>query len=90
MNTARCRSCQATIVWIKTPTGKRMPCDTSLIIARLMPPAPGAHVLTLVTARGEIVRGVESANPKAETVEGYWCHWSTCPDAAHHRRKERR
>lgn len=38
-----CRSCDAPIVWIKSPAGKSIPCD---------PP-----VLSVVTDAGEVVRG---------------------------------
>lgn len=39
----QCRSCQAEIVWIKTSSGKPMPCDPKLI--------------TVVTDEGVTVKG---------------------------------
>lgn len=59
-NGCRCRSCGMRIVWGKTEGEKPIPLD---------PP-----VLTIVTARGEVVKGRES-------------HFVSCPDASGNRKE---
>lgn len=77
--TASCRSCGAPIVFAVTERGKRIPIDAepvengNIALDRLQEP-PRAYVLKTATAR--------------EMVEGnlYVLHFSTCPNAAQHRR----
>lgn len=41
--TSTCKGCGASIVWIKTPNGKAMPCDNA--------------IETVVTDNGEVIKG---------------------------------
>ena len=77
---SKCRSCGAEIIWIKTPSGKNMPCDAKPISFRL-----DTHNgdLLLVTPDGKVARG--SFDPAAEKI-GYTSHFATCPNASQHRR----
>lgn len=78
---AVCKSCGATIKWLKTIRGKSMPVDAepveledvdngSLLVSRLG-----------VTAR------VGEENKPDPNLEWYITHWATCPDGDQFRRK---
>jgi hypothetical protein len=81
---ARCKSCGAPIIWIRSfgGAGKPMPCDQMPL--RYRPDANGGSVL--VTGAGRVVRGV--LDPDSEMV-GYTSHFATCPHSAEHRRPKR-
>lgn len=81
MNKATCRGCGAPIVWIKTPTGKAMPCDPSPVYYK---PAPGGKE-KIVTLRGEVISCEIVAGADA-TDAGYRPHWATCPQAGNFKR----
>ncbi len=67
---AKCMGCNKDILWIKTISGKQMPCDPELITAT------GAEdKLILVTPEG-----YTKFRPKAG-ITGYQSHWSSCPNA---------
>lgn len=78
---AKCKSCGAEIIWIKTPASS-MPCDPELLYYR--PDKKGA--VTIVTPGGEVVRAklVEAGK---SVGGGYISHFATCPDAALHKKK---
>ena len=48
---AKCRSCGAPIIWIKTQGGKSMPCDPDLTMYWQKPGAAGK----IVTPNGEVI-----------------------------------
>ena len=72
MNTAKCRSCGAEIIWAQTEFGKLMPMDAEPTIL------PGAF--TLESQDG-------TSTKRARLVGRYYIsHFATCPNAAEHRR----
>lgn len=91
----RCRSCGARIWWIRTPAGKRMPVEHERIVVRPSDgTSAGATYETVVTAQGEVVRGVRVAaqwdpgrgrERDAGLVAGGRSHFATCPNAERHR-----
>jgi hypothetical protein len=90
-NLGRCRSCSATVVWVKTSAGKAMPCDPELFA---LTPCDGP--VTAVTVEGETVRGerlLGSLEPGTAGVSASFpvvlariSHFATCPNAARHRK----
>lgn len=76
MNHTYCKSCNAPIVWVLTKSGKRMPIDHG-------PVETGNIVLDGITA--QVLRAGEVL-PKG--VPRYTSHFSTCPQAQEHRRKQ--
>ena len=82
---AKCRSCGAEIIWIRTASGKSMPCDAAGISYSevLHPCVDGNEVLTLVTKAGTIVR--TEFDPGGDKI-GYISHFATCPNANMHRK----
>lgn len=77
---AKCKSCGAEIVWIKTTAGKNMPCDAK--------PVPFTYRLgakdKVVTKNGEVLPA--DISPDEPEEMGYIPHWATCPRADKHRR----
>ena len=68
-----CRSCDAPILWFRTPAGKNMPVDDRKEVLPGRPPL----------VRGDTVTredGKEGLLPFA--------HWGTCPDATKHRKEK--
>lgn len=84
---SNCKACGARIVWIKTPAGKFMPCDSALVDYWL--DSVGKDII--VKPNGEVVsctlkpNGLNTKYPKGR---GYVPHWATCPDAKHFSKKE--
>lgn len=73
--TARCQSCGAAIRWAKTTKGKPIPLDAE--------PCDDGNVV--LEANVAIVLGpLERVQRGSETR--YVAHFSTCPNAAEHRR----
>lgn len=80
-DTARCRSCEAEIVWTFTGTGKRMPLDVVPV------PADTRGPLFALRARpqgGYLAFAASSA--MVEDTVLYRSHFATCPHADEHRR----
>ncbi len=80
---ARCRSCAATIRYVKTPAGRTMPLDVE--------PAPDGNVRVAFVGGLEV--GLVLADPAelaAARIDGplYLSHFATCPDAGRWRRKD--
>jgi hypothetical protein len=85
-----CSSCSATVVWVRTPKGKKMPCDPELFAVRIAEDGPET-VVTVdgKTVRAERVLGLLSetpAIPGRPVVLGRISHFATCPNAARHRK----
>lgn len=79
-----CRSCKALVVWTKTERGKPMPCDVA-------PSKDGSFYLFRKSDRIDAVH-VRSSDPRAARAmdrgqNKHESHFSTCPNAAQHRRK---
>jgi len=81
---AKCRSCGAEIVFIRTAAGKAMPCDVELKPYVKVMPGLGSIVLE----SGEVVNGLEVGSPGIEPDGyGYVSHFASCPGADRHRGK---
>jgi len=71
-----CKSCGMPILWVKTRSGKAMPCDIKPIRFRI---DDSAQVLErFVTKNGDILFG---ARDSTGNLEGYISHFATCPQA---------
>lgn len=72
---SKCRSCGARLIWIKTASGKNMPCDYEPVKFRYN----FLSNIRLVTKEGEITGAdiVRSANESYDAI-GYFPHWATC------------
>lgn len=72
--TVTCKSCGADILWALTDDGKKAPLDAK----------PTGKVIVLdgfvYADQGELLP------PTAKVVDGYVSHFSTCPNAAEHRK----
>ena len=80
---SKCRSCGAEIVWIKMASGKKMPCDASPVTYW----AKMGGTEKIVTPNGEVVSCELQGDHADATGIGYISHFSTCPNAAKHRRR---
>jgi hypothetical protein len=67
-----CASCGKPIAWVVTKAGKPMPCD----------PEP----LKVLVATGRTVDVGHGPQPEYEVRAGYQSHFSSCPNAAEHRK----
>lgn len=72
-----CSSCKAPIVWAETPTGKLAPFDAE-------PSWKGRWGLDDRSNPPKAAK-VDSTSPQASP--GFVSHFSTCPQAAEHRRR---
>lgn len=78
---AKCKSCGADIIWIKTATSS-MPCDPQPCFYRLDKKGDAS----IVTQNGEVVKATLVDPPKAFGI-GYISHFATCPSVAQHRKR---
>ena len=83
---ATCKSCGKQIIWIKTASGNRMPCDPDLVPYWSKPKAKGK----VVTPNGEVLRCDFDGDFNQATGLGYVSHWATCPSADAHRKGMKR
>jgi hypothetical protein len=79
---AKCKSCGATILWIGTVNGKKMPCDAEQVVYWQDPKGE----TTIITPNGETIRATLQTQRTPATGIGYIPHWVTCPQANKHRR----
>lgn len=77
VNKSICRSCNARIVWAKTPTGATMPVDAS-------PVSDGDLVLISGPQGWLAVRVHDNVEPDKPRHKS---HFATCPNADQHRRE---
>lgn len=77
---ARCRSCGAEILFIKTSGGKLTPVNADPV--RFDFQLGGKD--RIVTGNGEVITGVISESGEEK---GYVSHFATCPDANQFRRR---
>lgn len=82
---AVCKSCGATIIWIDTVNGKKMPCD-----ADQKPYWEHPEGKVLITPSGETVKGTLAPQRMPAAGVGYVPHWVTCPQASLFRKKKER
>ncbi len=74
---SRCQSCGAPIVWIKTVSGKSMPCNASPVYYTTVG-GDDSRIVTMdgITISCEIITDTEKADGF-----GYIPHWGSCPGA---------
>lgn len=78
MNKTKCRGCGATIIFIKSVSGKFIPCNPTPVYLKMKENGPDK----IVTAYGAVLSGeVAGDDNLAGTVVGYVPHWATCPAA---------
>lgn len=74
MGSSTCKSCGKPIHWIRTRSGRSMPCDAKAVNYKANPKGS----TKLVTPAGDVV----SCDPVEDMAEatgwGYVPHWSTC------------
>lgn len=73
----KCKACGAPILWLRTTSGKSMPCDPQPVMYWLTPRAKGKAV----TLSGEVVSCVFVGDPDTADGTGFVPHWATCPKA---------
>jgi hypothetical protein len=74
-----CRSCGEPIIWVTTERGKKMPLDAE--------PHPERRGQFVFTGPGTVRFGAPGT-PIPVGVETFVSHFSTCPHAQQHRKKE--
>ena len=72
--TTKCRSCGASIRWIRTTAGKLMPCDTNPVHYKISTDGTDK----VVTKDGEVIRCTIVSYQGNADGYGYTPHWSTC------------
>ncbi|MCC8049584.1 MAG: hypothetical protein LIP10_02860 [Clostridiales bacterium] len=85
MDVKTCRSCGAPIVWIRTRTGRPMPCDAKAVNYLTKPGGPDK----IVTPAGDVISCEIVHSPAEATGWGYIPHWSTCNDPDKFRRRNK-
>lgn len=81
---ARCKACGAEITFVRTETGKAMPCDTKQVMYREKKGAKGR----VVTSDGRVLAAEVTEDAARATGVGYTAHWATCPEAGRFRRTQ--
>jgi hypothetical protein len=89
MRVVKCKSCGASIVWIKTQKGKNMPCDADAVEYQ----ENYKSKATIVTEDGCVLKAsiiTPSGGGLAPIIDGkgYIPHWATCPFANNHRTRD--
>ena len=69
-----CQKCGAPIVWIRTPAGKSMPCDSDPVY--IIPDETGPE--KTVIKDGRVVSCRYTQDPNQAAVLGYVPHFATC------------
>ena len=83
----KCKSCGAEIIYLKTKSGKLMPCNAELVPYWMDRDGQDK----IVTPYGEVVSCTMEQLTFAEpTGTGYMPHWATCPDADKFRNRAER
>mgnify|MGYP001025061655 FL=1 len=84
MNIRTCKSCGKPILWIRTRSGRSMPCDALPVNYRTK---PGGST-KLVTPAGDVISCEPVDDPAEATGWGYTPHWSTCDAPDKFRQKQ--
>ena len=79
---SKCRKCGQEIIWIKTASGKSMPCDPEEVVYWKDSKGKGR----VVTPNGEVVACRLDGDPQEATGMGYVSHFATCPNAEEFRK----
>lgn len=80
MRVSACRSCMAPIVWCVTTNGKKMPADATA--------SPnGSFLLVEVADEPDPVAKFVNPRDRSSDLELHDSHFSTCVNAASHRKK---
>lgn len=74
MELAKCRSCAASIMWVKTPKGKSMPVDAAEV-------EYGGNIVI----RDGVAIILKMGEPSEAGEKRYKSHFATCVNAAAHR-----
>lgn len=86
----KCKSCGASITWIKTQNGRTMPCDVPAV--DYQENYKGKD--TIVTEDGRVLRVTVFKTPLASGLQpvidgkGYISHFAACPFASKYRRRD--
>lgn len=83
MSTGKCRGCGKEIIWIRTASGKSMPCDPEEVVYWAKDKAPGK----VITPSGEVVSCTFEGDISQATGMGYVSHFASCPSAKKFRRQ---
>lgn len=78
-----CAGCGKRILWVRTPSGKNMPCNPTLHNYRAI---PGGRE-RIVLPNGEVVSGETEVSPEEADGIGYISHFATCTRAKAFRRR---
>lgn len=78
MRITKCKACGAPIVWIKTISGKSMPCDAS---PQYYTQKSGCGSKKILTPNGVLISCEYTEDPQEATGTGFVPHWGTCPEA---------
>lgn len=84
-NFGRCSSCGCSIIWIKTPAGKNMPCNAYIHNYKIDPKGKEK----IVTPSGKVVTGTTDIDAADADGFGYISHFATCANAKRFRRGSR-
>ena len=79
-----CQGCGAHILWVKTRSGKPMPCDPLIKTYWQQEKADGK----VVTPGGDVVSCLFEGDPEEATGVGYISHFATCPKSRNFRKKK--
>lgn len=77
-----CKGCGEPIIWIKTSTGKIMPCNPEQVVYWEKKKGDGK----VVTPNGEVLSCEFSGEQELATGIGYIPHWGNCPGAERFRK----
>ena len=71
---AKCKWCEAEIIWIRTPAGALMPCDSDPVAYRR---SEKSRKL-IVTKNGDVIRAQTGMDVRHAEGLGYEPHWASC------------
>jgi hypothetical protein len=86
MSVDRCKSCNAAIVWVKTPAGKSTCLDAEPSPVGTIQILPDATCVYLKKADAEKVRELNTLLVNKTPL--HVSHFATCPNSAHHRKAQ--
>ena len=75
---SKCKYCEAELIYIKTPSGRQMPCEAWKI--KVWRSSKGR--LTVCTDEGEVFRAETEPVPFVGDVLAYPVHFANCPNYA--------
>lgn len=81
---ARCKKCGATIVWVKTPDNRWMPCDEGLVEYHAGSTPDFEDYV--VNGKGEVIQCTFDFQCDPDGLARF-PHWKTCPFAEEFRNK---